>query len=70
MEHCEKRIGESYFRTPRTTITSFVHFLSVLEQNPGANWQEMLDAVTVAGDQSNGNDGDMDEADELASFQL
>jgi len=39
MEHCEKRIGEAYFRTPRTTITSFVNLLSVLEQNRQAEWR-------------------------------
>ena len=35
MFHCEERIGEAYFRTPRTTIRQFVHLLSVIEQNPG-----------------------------------
>ncbi|MGY3647567.1 hypothetical protein ACVWW2_002858 [Bradyrhizobium sp. LM4.3] len=35
MEHCDRKIGEAYFRTPRSTVKAFVHMLSVLEQNPG-----------------------------------
>ncbi len=33
MAHCSKRLGESFFRTPRTTITAFINLLAVLEQN-------------------------------------
>lgn len=51
MEHCAKRIGESYFRTPRTTITAFVNLLSVLEQNPQASWRELLGQVDVVKDE-------------------
>jgi hypothetical protein len=69
MEHCEKRIGEAYFRTPRSTITAFVNLLSVLEQNPGANWREILEGVAVDEDKDAESD-EVDEADELASFQL
>jgi len=42
MQHCSKRIGDMYFRTPRTTITAFVNLLAVLEQNPGTSWQSLL----------------------------
>ncbi|MGQ4819019.1 BREX system ATP-binding domain-containing protein, partial [Enterococcus faecium] len=35
MTHCSSRIGDAYFRTPRTTIKEFVNLLAVLEQNPG-----------------------------------
>ena len=51
MDHCSKRIGEAYFRTPRTTITTFVNLLSVLEQNPAAVWRELLGGVVVAKDE-------------------
>jgi hypothetical protein len=47
MEHCSQRVGESYFRTPRSTITAFVNLLSVLEQNPQASWQELLGQVQI-----------------------
>lgn len=42
LRHCEQRIGEATFRTPRTTITAFIGLLAVLEQNPGAAWQKLL----------------------------
>lgn len=42
MRHCEQRIGEATFRTPRTTITAFIGLLAVLEQNPGVAWQTLL----------------------------
>lgn len=48
MAHCSQRIGEAYFRTPRTTIKQFVNLLSVLEQNPQAKWQELIGTVDVA----------------------
>ncbi len=47
MEHCSKRIGDAYFRTPRTTITSFVNLLSVLEQNRQVGWQDLIGSVEV-----------------------
>ncbi|MBP1763151.1 MAG: ATP-binding protein [Firmicutes bacterium] len=50
MEHCNKRIGESYFRTPRTTITAFVNLLSVLEQNEGVDWCSLLGQVNITRD--------------------
>jgi hypothetical protein len=46
LEHCSRRLGESYFRTPRTSITAFVNLLSVLDQNPGASWRESLGIVS------------------------
>ena len=72
MTHCSNRIGDAYFRTPRNTVTAFVNLLSVLEQNPGANWRELIGSVDVAedggDDMSDITDGDAD--DELASFKL
>jgi hypothetical protein len=70
MEHCAKRLGNTYFRTPRTTITAFINLLAVLEQNPDASWRELLGAIEVS--QDNGGEADkLDDADdELKSFQL
>ncbi len=48
MSHCSQRIGDAYFRTPRTTLKHFVDLLAVLEQNPGASWQEQLGHVEIA----------------------
>lgn len=50
MEHCAQKIGDSYFRTPRNTVTAFVNLLSVLEQNPEANWQNLLGQLQVTAD--------------------
>ena len=50
MAHCSQRIGEAYFRTPRNTVTAFVNLLSVLEQNPETQWENLIDSVNVATD--------------------
>lgn len=70
MTHCAGRIGDSFFRTPRTTITAFINLLAILEQNPGVDWQSLIGSVEVA--QDHGGDGDLavQEDDELASFKL
>lgn len=70
MEHCAKRLGEAYFRTPRTTITAFINLMAVLEQNPGANWRTLIGAVEVKKDTGAENEKAVDEDDELASFKL
>ena len=82
MDHCYQRIGEAYFRTPRTTITSWVNLLSVLEQNPSLDWQQLTGQIEVKKD--NGGSADLDvedidpsmlgtagsENDEFTSFKL
>ncbi len=69
MEHCSNRLGEAYFRTPRTTITSFVNMLAVLEQNPTADWKQLLGGIEVASDTGGAADLTVDD-DELTSFKL
>jgi hypothetical protein len=73
MEHCSKRLGEAYFRTPRNTIRAFLELLAVLEQNPGTDWHPLLGTVEIAPEANPdlaplevGGGGD----DELASFKL
>ena len=81
MSHCSQRIGEAYFRTPRNTVTAFVNMLSVLEQNPGTKWFDLIEEIEVG--QDAGDDlSDIDEngadpatppqngGDELTSFKL
>ena len=70
MEHCSNRIGDAFFRTPRTTITSFVNLLAVLEQNPEAQWQALIGQVDVEADNGGTADLGAEEDDELASFRL
>lgn len=50
LHHCASKIGESYFRTPRTTIKSFLDLLSVLEQYPNYKWNDIIDSVDVEQD--------------------
>lgn len=69
MQHASKRLGEAYFRTPRTTITAFLNLLATLEQHSQANWREMLGAVVVEEDKGADAEG-ATENDELASFKL
>ncbi len=52
MQHCSEKVGDVYFRTPRTTIKAFCDLLAVLEQNPGADWRNLLGSVTLAPDQN------------------
>ena len=70
MTHSEKRLGEAYFRTPRTTITSFLGLLSVLEQNEGADWRSHLDAVHIAADNGAAAEKATDGDDKLSIFRL
>lgn len=50
MEYCERKIGNAYFRTPRNTVTAFVNLLAILEQNPGADWRDLLGTMDIAPD--------------------
>mgnify|MGYP002757997853 FL=1 len=70
MAHCNQRLGEAYFRTPRTTITAFINLLAVIEQNPTADWRTLLGAVELAKDESGQPDLEVEADDELASFKL
>jgi len=72
MEHCLQRVGEAYFRTPRTTITSFVNLLAVLEQNPGTAWQGLLGGIKVAADTHGAEEHKVaaGEDDEFSSFKM
>jgi hypothetical protein len=66
MTHCSKRIGDAYFRTPRTTIKAFLDLLAILEQNPGVSIEALLDGITIAPDTDLGLEPAPDEEDETA----
>lgn len=67
MEHCSKKIGDAYFRTPRNTITSFVNLLAVLEQNRQISWQEILGTVDIKPDINPELDLSTDESEPITS---
>jgi hypothetical protein len=69
MNHCNRRIGEAYFRTPRNTIKAFVQFLAVIEQNPQVDWRTLIGNVAVDADAPPESEETGDD-DELASLQL
>ena len=52
MEQCRVRVGDAYFRTPRTVIKAFVQILAVLEQNPGTDWKKLVGEVAPEKDQA------------------
>ena len=70
MSHCAGRLGEAYFRTPRTTITAFINLLAVLEQNSSADWRELVNYVEVEQDSGGATDVAVEDDDELTSFKL
>ena len=70
MQYVSQRLGAEYFRTPRTTITSFIDLLSVLESNPGADWQSLLGGISVQPDHGGDGDNSLEPEDVLVSFKL
>jgi len=42
MGYCSKSLGAEFYQTPRDAVKKFVGLLSVLEQNPGTQWEELL----------------------------
>lgn len=77
MRHCMERIGEAYFRTPRTSIRSFVQLLSVLDQNPKSRWEDLVNQTLVEADMPSALTEIVDaesegktEDNELAAFRL
>jgi hypothetical protein len=70
MQHCSQRLGNSYFRTPRTTITSFIDLLTILQENPQVRWEDLIEKIAVAPDHGGDSDQLVGDEDELASFKL
>jgi hypothetical protein len=70
LNHCETRVGEAYFRTPRNTIRAFVQMAAVLEQNPGARWSDLVDGVLLQPDLGAANDHADPGDDELSELRL
>lgn len=77
MNHCAIRIGESYFRTPRTTIKAFLDLLSILEQYPAVKWTDVIENIDIIADteqsgfgQRNIPQSENKTEDEFASFKL
>lgn len=70
MQHCSRKLGDGYFRTPRTTITAFINLLAVIDQNPGTQWDDLIGEVEVEADRGGEIERIIPQDDEFASFQL
>jgi hypothetical protein len=68
MTHCAKQLGNEYFRTPGTTITAFIHLLSVIEQYAGTDWKKLLGKITVQKDSGATSDTALSDDDEMREF--
>ncbi len=74
LAHCNKTIGDAYFRTPRNTIKEFLNMLAVLSQNPEISWDSLIQKVKI--DLETPSDLEVvsaeqeDEEEELVSFKL
>ncbi|NHO31396.1 ATP-binding protein [Acetobacter fallax] len=60
MTHCNQKIGDAYFRTPRNTIKAFLDLLAILEQNPGTDWRSLIAQADITADQAP-TGGDIDD---------
>jgi hypothetical protein len=47
MNLCAWSLGENFYKTPRDAVKLFTGFLSVLQQNAGAGWQNVLDSTEI-----------------------
>lgn len=70
MQHCNRRLGDSYFRTPRTTITSFIDLLTILDQNPQVQWTSLIEGLAVQPDTGGDADKAIEPDDEFTTFKL
>jgi hypothetical protein len=69
MRHASQRLGDAYFRTPRTTITAFLNLLATIDQKRDADWRDLLGSVTLDADTGAAIESAVEE-DELATFKL
>jgi predicted ABC-type ATPase len=76
LHHCNKVVGDAYFRTPRNTIKAFLDMLAVLEQNPSRQWSDLVESITIEEDRPSDMDIDIvdsddeEASDDLANFKL
>ena len=79
IQHCAQTLGAEFYQTPRDAVKGFVGFLSVLEQNPGTDWQKLLGGINLQPSMNPENlpvtedDTQMTpngEKDELATFRI
>jgi hypothetical protein len=45
---CNQRMGAAYFQTPRQTIKDWIGLLNVVQQNPSADWRQLIGEIKTA----------------------
>lgn len=73
MQHCSRTLGAEYFQTPRDAVKAFVGLLSVLEQNPGTEWESLLEEAKIeqtSDPEAEPAPDDKDGSDDLSTFKL
>lgn len=69
LNHCSKKIGDAYFRTPRNTVKAFVDMLAVLEQNRDISWTDLIGSLDIKEELCT-TMPEIDSDSELAGFTL
>lgn len=68
---CEKRMGAAYFQSPRETVKDFVGLLNVLQQNPSANWRNLINEIKTSAPAIPESETALpDAAEDLAKFKV
>jgi hypothetical protein len=79
LKKASETLGADFYKTPRDTVRNFVSLLSILEQNPGLDWQTLLDdafsakpfnLISLEEQIAKGTPPPPDSEDDLQSFKL
>ena len=70
MIHCSEELGAEYFKTPGDVAKSFVGFLSILEQNPSADWEKILHTTKIEKRDESDEIATADDVEDLKSLKL
>ncbi len=69
LQHCQQRMGASYYQTPRETVKDFTGLLQILEQHPDQSWQSLLGQFHQPETQKP-SAGNHSRSDDLSEFRL
>lgn len=71
MGHCSGVLGAEFYQTPREAVKKFVGLLSVLEQNPGTRWEDLLSGPsTMPSGDTPESERVLGDDDDLVTFRL
>jgi hypothetical protein len=73
MVDCAKRLGAEYFTTPRDVVKRFTSVLSILDQNPEARFEQLVESTPLERSEEADlppSDSPTDIGDDLATFRI